>query len=207
MVYADSHVLYLGSTSYPRKILLQEAKIPFVIVNQTADEQVCQSYISLPAVVAAVARQKMDHVILPLGLTVGQHIFVLTADTLSQSYDGRIQGKPVDRADAVEKIRAARKGNNLCTAFCLDKKIWNGSSWDIQERIERVVPATLVFDIPDNKIDWYLDNSLAMNCSGAIQIEGLGLSFLKEIQGSYTAIVGLPLFELRESLEALQFSF
>ena len=38
-------------------------------------------------------------------------------------------------------------------------------------------------------------------------IEGVGSQFVKSIDGSYTAIVGLPLFELRTALLELGFSY
>lgn len=201
-----SSLLYLGSTSFSRKKLLQDAQISFIVVEQTADESVCDWGMPLEKVVSAIAVHKMDHVILPDGLVIGQQIFVLTADTLSCSSDGMINGKPIDRVDAIAKIKSARSGHKLCTAFCLDKKQWNGQSWDLVERIQESVGAFLIFDVPDDRISWYLDNSIAMSCSGAIQVEK-GLLFLKEIRGSYSAIVGLPLFEVRRALEKLNFSF
>lgn len=207
MIQFNSSVLYLGSTSFSRKKLLQESKIPFVVVGQTADESACDWSMPLPQLVSSIALHKMNHVELPVGCTVGQQIFVLTADTMSSSHQGVINGKPIDRLDAIAKIKSARFGNVLCTAFCIDKKEWNGTEWTVIKRIEECVEAFLVFDVPDALIDWYLDNSLAMSCSGAIQVEDTGLSFLKEVRGSYSAIVGLPLFEVRQALQKLSFSF
>lgn len=201
----NNNLLYLGSKSYSRKELLQKAEINFIVAEQDADETVCNWALSLSEVVASIARHKMDHVIIPDGKNTGDAVFIVTADTLSQSVDGVIQGKPIDRNDAIQKIKLARQGNNLCTAICVEKRVWNEGTWFREKRIERVVFAELIFDVPDHLIDWYLDNTIALNCSGGIQVENLGLPFLKSVTGSYTAIIGLPLFELREALEEVGF--
>ena len=44
-----------------------------------------------------------------------------------------------------------------------------------------------------------------MQASNAIAIEGCGGQFLQWVRGSYTTIVGLPMFELREALEEIGF--
>jgi len=198
------HTLLLGSKSASRQMLLNLAQIPFTLIGQNADETLCDWTLPLPEIVAHIARFKMEHAQLPVGQE-GQIFFVLTADTLSQDQDGTVQGKPVDRNDAVAKIKSARDGSNLCTAFCLDKKIWRHGQWQLIERIERVVHAEYLFTMPDEWIDIYLDKSIAMDTAGAITVEAFGAQFLKMVNGSYSAIIGLPLFELREALEKLGF--
>ena len=201
----EKKILYLASSSFSRAELLKTAGIPYKILLQDADELVCDWNLPLNKLVLAIAEHKMNHVIMPVDNKEGDACFVVTADTLSQSFDGKINGKPLDRDDAKNKIKKARKGNSLCSAFCLEKRVWHGNSWKTEKRISNIVCAELIFDIPDNMIDWYLDNSIAMKCSGAIQVEDLGQLFLKTISGSYSTIVGLPLFELRESLTELHF--
>lgn len=200
-----SHILLLASKSASRKKLLEDAKIPFQCIDQDADETKCDWNLSLDKVVESIALYKMEHALIPEALMTGS-CFVLTADTLSQDIqDGTIHGKPVDRADAIEKIKKARQGSYLCTAFCLDKKIKKGATWHTQERIVQVVSAEHYFDIPDQWIEKYLDNSLGLSASNAIAIEGYGEQFLKSVHGSYSTIVGLPMFELRQALEKLNF--
>lgn len=196
--------LYLASSSPSRQQLLREAQIPFQLISQSADESACDWNLPLSEVVASIARHKMTHAVLPTG-NEGQKIFVLTADTLSQDVDGIIQGKPKDRADAIAKIKSARTGTNLCTGFCLDRKIFKNGRWETEARIEQVVSASYLFSVPDSLIDFYLDSSIGIACSNAIAVEGFGGQFLKEVTGSYTAIVGLPLFEVREALTKLGF--
>ena len=54
-------------------------------------------------------------------------------------------------------------------------------------------------------IDFYLDQIPFMTLSGAGFIEGIGEQFVKEINGCYSAILGLPMYKLREALFSLEF--
>ncbi len=199
-----NHVLLLGSKSQSRQTLLRQAAIPFMLADQDADETACDWNLPLPQVVASIALHKMEHVIVPDGKE-GDVCFVLTADTLSQDAHGAIHGKPVDRADAIEKIKSARGGMRTGTAFCLDRKRLKSGTWVVDERIQKYVEASYEFIIPDVWVNTYLEQSYGLICSGAIAIEEYGGLFLKSINGSYTTIVGLPLYELREELENIGF--
>ncbi len=195
--------LYLGSTSRSRQMLLNEAEIPFTLVDQSADETQCDWGLSLHQVVENIALHKMDHVLLPQAQE-GDICFVLTADTLTENKFGEIEGKPIDRVDAIKKLKSARNGVRTGTSFCLDRRIYKDNAWLIDVRIGRFVDATYCFNVPDDWIDFYLDN-IPLVGSCAIAIEGFGGQFLKDINGSYTAVVGLPMYELREALIKLDF--
>lgn len=199
------NILYLGSSSASRQMLLKEAQIPFELVAQSADETKCDWTLPIAQVVQNIARYKMEHLALPMGKE-GQIIFVLTADTLCEGSDGRIHGKAENRADAIKKIKETRGGASVCSAFCLDRKIWRNDEWQIDKRIECHVRSEYVFDVPDAWIDYYFDcHPIALKAAGAIAIEGFGLMFLKSVNGSFSTIVGLPLFELREALSEIGF--
>ncbi len=198
------NILLLGSKSYSRQMLLKEAQIPFELVGQDADETACDWGLPLQQLIENIALYKMEHVVLPTGKE-GDMCFVLTGDTMAQDGHGTINGKPADYADAIRKIKAARSGNRLVTAFCLDRKIYTNGAWEVDERIHQSVSAEYQFVIPDEWIDIYLEKSLGLKASGAIAVEGFGAQFLKTISGSYSTIVGLPMFELREALERIGF--
>ena len=199
------NVLLLGSKSPSRRMLLTDAKIPYVIVEQNADESVCDWGQSLQKVVESIAAYKMDHLILPEGTKYGQVCFVLTADTLSEDSSGMISGKPVDYEDAIKKLRAARTGMRTGTAFCLDRKVWQQGTWMTEKRIAAFADAHYEFNVPDDWIERYIENSDSLQVTQAIAIEGYGAQFVRMVHGSYTAIVGLPMYELRTALEELGF--
>lgn len=196
--------LYLASKSLSRQKLLSEAQIPFVVVSQNADEAQCDWGLSLERVVLSIARYKMAHAIIPAGKE-GDICFVLTADTLSQDLDGTINGKPADRAQAVAMIKRAREGSRLATAFCLDRKVYRGGSWIIDKRIEQCITAQYIFDIPDRWTDVYLNVTSALSASNAIVVDDFGAQFLKTVDGSYSTIIGLPMAQVRQALEDLEF--
>ena len=209
------NVLCFGSKSQSRRMLLDESQIPFVTVNQDADESRCDWNLPLPQLVLSIALYKMQHVILPAGTSEGQVCFVLTADTMSHDAHGVVHGKPVDRADAIAKIKATAAGSFLCTAFCLDRKVWQpalaslgevgAGAWVIEERIADVVSAEFLFSVSDKWLDIYLEKTPFLDVSGGIAVEKFGNQFLKTVKGSYSTIIGLPLFELRQALEKLGF--
>ncbi|MCK5632489.1 Maf family protein [bacterium] len=197
--------LLLGSQSQSRQKLLSEAGINFTVVGHNSDETNCEwKDFSFEQLVQAIALDKMDHVIMPKGQE-GDISFILTADTLCLNKDGSIEGKPIDKVDAVKKLKAARRGASACTSFCLDKRQYKKNQWIVLDRIKKTVKTDYIFDVPDAWLDRYLEKSFGLKGSGAIAIEGFGDQFLKEVSGSYSAIIGLPMFELRKALD--QFGF
>jgi len=199
-----NNVLLLASKSKARQQLLTEAQIPFEVIEQDVEEKDCDWGLPLVQLVEQIALHKMNHVMLP-ACQEGAVLYVLTADTLSQDPDGTIQGKPVDRQDAIAKIKTARNGARLATGFCLDRKIYEDDQWKIDRRIVHTITADYIFDVPDNWIERYLDNSQVYSSSNAIGVEGYGGQFLKQVIGSYSTIVGLPMYELRQALDELGF--
>ena len=202
------YTLYLASGSATRKNLLADAQIPFTLINQTADESLVSLDKPLPEVVENIAILKMKHVQMPDGKYEGQIVFVVTADTLTLTGDAEtfeIFGKPKDRAHAKYMINAGRYGSLTGTAFCIQKLIWRDFAWHALEQDTGYAEGWNLIDIPEERQDFYLDHIDYMNLSGAIKIRGLAEQFTKEIRGSYSAIMGLPMYELRQTLERMDF--
>jgi septum formation protein len=200
-----SHLLYIASNSASRKQLLHDACIPFEVIAQNADESSVSTHQNLTDIVKQIAQLKMQHAQIPSGQNEGQFAFVVTADTLGLTQDGRVLTKPANRDDAVSMIVQARLGCTTATAFCLRKLIWQQEQWVVvQERLE-VCSSEYVFDVSEAFVDFYLDAVPFMNVSGAISIEGIGGQFLKGINGSYESVIGLPMFALRQALFDLGF--
>ena len=200
------HTLLLASKSPSRKMLLEQSRIPFTVIEQNADEMRCDWTLPLPDLVRSIAAYKMEQAVMPRGHSEGERCFVLTADTLSQdNSDGKVQGKPIDRADAIDKIKRARMGSCLYTAFCIHRYMWRDGSWHLEMARQGCVRSEYLFVIPDNLIDWYLDNSIGMETAGAVAVEGLGAQFLQSVNGSHSCIMGLPLFEVRQALTEIGF--
>lgn len=200
-----SHILYLGSESKTRHELLSLASIPFTTVGHTADERSCDWGVPFAQLLKTIAQEKMNHVVLPDG-KIGDICFVLTADTMGQDADGTVHGKPENTEDARRQIKELRKGGVVATSFCLDRKKYTDNGWVVDKRIVEYVASRYEFDMPDHLIDEYFKHQPDyMSYSGSINLEGFAGQFLKSIDGSYTTIRGLPMFEVRRALEEVGF--
>lgn len=200
----SNNIIFLASSSASRQALLKQMGIAFEVIKHDADESQCTLNQSFDQLLKDLACLKMKHAHIPP--VQEKVIFVLTADTLSTDKNGVIHGKPVSKADAIEKIKVLRAGGTVATAFCLDKKQLINAQWHTQERICEIVHATYELDMPDAWINRYLTVvSDYMNMSGALSLDGYGAQFVKFIQGSYTTILGLPLCALRQALEKMEF--
>lgn len=205
--------IYLASKSQSRQALLKTSNIPFVVIAQDADEGKCISGGSLQETVEAITLEKMKCAILPNGKQIGGVAFVLTSDTMGVDQSGEICGKPKDHADAVRMLVSYRNGAQTGTAFCLDRRIWSGDEWQVEKRVVCYASATYVFNVPDSMMELYFKNALKdfgityMDVSGAVAVEDYGMQFITNFKGSFTAVMGLPLYELRIELLKMRFVF
>lgn len=121
---------------------------------------------------------------------------VLSADTLID-LDGEIIGKPTDRQAAEQMLgRLASRAHWVHTAVALQR----------ETRIESVLTSSKVEfgPISAKEIRHYLDSGEFTDKAGAYGIQGRAAAFVKHMEGSYTGIMGLPLFETQGLLK--QFS-
>lgn len=196
--------LYLASSSKGRRELLTQADIPFKLIEQNANE-IYSGVKSLQEIVVMLAIRKMDHAQL-LPSFNGNIMYVLSADTMVENCFKKIMGKPKDNEEVQSQIQSINQGPCLVsTGFCLEKKIFDEDKWHTQSQIVEAVTTECLFFISDYWINKYLSLTDSFNIAGSITIEGFGSQFLKEIHGSYSNIIGLPLFEVRQALETLDF--
>ena len=132
------NILLLGSESASRQQLLKNAQIPFKTIGHSADETLCDWGLPFPELLQRIALEKMKHVILPNGKE-SEICYVLTADTMGKDKNGIIHGKPIDKDDAITKIKALRGEGLVATAFCLEKNQWKNGKWQLIDRITQYV--------------------------------------------------------------------
>jgi septum formation protein len=198
-------ILFLGSSSAIRQQLLKEMGINFHAVSHQAREESCYWGLPLEQLAPTIALAKMESLLLPKNLQDGTY-FVLTADSIAADQHGRLYAKPADRADAVQMIKALRGSGRVATAFCLDKKQLKNGSWQNEVRILKTAIAAYEFHMPDDWINRYLDATPHyQSICGGLTIEGFGAQFLQSVDGSYSTILGLPVYQVREALEQLGF--
>jgi len=115
---------------------------------------------------------------------------VLAADT-TVTVDGVMLGKPEDRADATRMLQMlSGRAHKVLTAVALQQG----------ERLEMEVSETLVRfrELSDEVIAAYTLTGEPMDKAGAYAIQGRAGAFVSELHGSYSGVMGLPLYETAE---------
>jgi septum formation protein len=202
-------ILYLGSQSKSRQRLLEQADIPFKVLTHMSDEQPRQGINAFQDYVLAVAQGKMRALRLPEPTkTDSDFIFALTADTLERNpVTSQIFGKPLNREHAAKMLRAQRQGPiEVVTACCLEKFYKHEDGWRRGEFAHWITTTQVEFYVDDASLDTYFKMLPGvMQASGAAMVDEHGLRYLKSISGSYTSVIGLPLYELCEQLRKMGF--
>ena len=178
--------LMLGSASPRRRELLGNVGCVFEVEVADIDESIIAGEQPLDYV-ARVARAKADH----LSIEHRNHA-ILTADTVVAS-DAHIFAKPEHREDAFEMWRQLSDGwHQVSTAVCLLYR-------DFEEQV--VVSTQVRFAaISDEQMLDYWQSGEPQDKAGGYAIQGLASAWVQEVRGSYSNVVGLPLFETNKLL-------
>ena len=193
MKLADKKI-YLASKSPRRRELLRQIGIDFELLlnDKEVDEQVLPDE-KPAAYVARVtrdklmsARQTMLYRQLPMRP-------ILAADT-TVIVDDLILGKPADMKEAIEMIRrlSGRTHQVLTSiAVAFQEQMWQTTQY-----------SDVVFEaLSDDTIRAYCATQEPYDKAGGYGIQGLASVFIKDIAGSHSGIMGLPLFETAQLLQ------
>jgi septum formation protein len=184
--------LYLASGSPRRRVLLTQIGVPFTAISADIDETPLIDE-SPAAYVERLARGKAEAGRAKLAVSEsGAPICVLGADT-AVVLDGQILGKPVDEADAVAMLMAlSDREHEVLTAIAV---------LDGQRCESRVVRSLVRFrPISREEAAAYWASGEPQDKAGSYGIQGLGAVFVAGLNGSYSAVVGLPMCETAELL-------
>jgi septum formation protein len=184
--------LYLASGSPRRRELLTQIGVPFTAISADIDETPLVDE-SPAAYVERLARGKAEAGRAVLAVSEpGAPICVLGADT-AVVLDGQILGKPVDEADAVAMLMAlSDREHEVLTAIAV---------LDGQRCESRVVRSLVRFrPISREEAVAYWLSGEPLDKAGGYGIQGLGGVFVAGLNGSYSAVVGLPVCETCELL-------
>jgi septum formation protein len=120
---------------------------------------------------------------------------VLAADT-TVALEGRIFGKPATRDEAAEML-AALSGtrHQVLTAVALQQGDWLESVLSVSEVEFK--------KLTEEEIRQYVATGECDDKAGAYAIQGRAARFIVELRGSYTGVMGLPLYETGQLLEKL----
>ncbi|WP_260961132.1 Maf family protein [Pseudomonas citri] len=181
--------LYLASGSPRRRELLTQIGVPFTTVSADIDEtplahETPSAYVERLARGKAAAGRR--------ALSAAQQACVLGADT-AVVLEGRILGKPLDQADSLAMLSAlSGRDHEVLTAIAV---------LDGQRCESLVVRSRVRFRaISEQEALAYWASGEPRDKAGGYGIQGLGAVFVAGLEGSYSAVVGLPLCETAQLL-------
>ncbi len=179
-----SPTIYLASRSPRRVELLQQIGIQCEILPADIDETQLQNELPEDYVVR-LARQKAEACV--RRLNVAQKNLILAADTTVE-LAGKVLGKPEDDADARAMLRSLSGGlHYVHTAVALA----------FAGNVEVVLSTTAVemMVLSEAQINAYVASGEPHDKAGSYGIQGLAGAWVKRIEGSYTGVMGLPIYE------------
>ena len=185
-------MLYLASQSPRRRQLLQQLGIePTLLLPD--DGAAAEALEALqpgeaPArYVCRVTRLKLDAAVQRLAQAGQPPAPLLCADT-TVALGRAILGKPADAAEAADMLRRLAGGTHrVLTAVALQHGGWRGEALSVSR--VRFAPLTAA------DIAAYVGSGEWKGKAGGYAIQGRAAAFVAHISGSYSGIMGLPLFE------------
>ena len=183
--------LYLASASPRRRELLEQIGVPFRVLRCSVDESPVagespEQYVERLAQAKARAGLAM--------LEAQEDVRVLGADT-TVVLQGRILGKPDGREEALQMLRAlSGQEHRVLTAVAL--------AGPTGCNVRRVDSRVCFRELGEAEMQAYWDTGEPRDKAGGYSVQGLAAIFVRYLQGSYSAVVGLPLCETAEILSA-----
>lgn len=184
----------LVSASPRRRELLAMIEVQFDVYNADIDET-RQEWEEPESYAMRMAREKAM-----TGIRMrGNGLPALGADTIVL-LDDAVMGKPADRDKAEAMLsRLSGRRHQVITAVALAR--------DEQLMDDCLHRSWVDFDaIPEDWIKHYAKQDEPMDKAGAYAVQGLAAQWIRRIEGSFSGIMGLPLFETSQLLRAAGFS-
>ena len=185
----SKYKLVLASGSPRRKELISHLGIPF-IVRPSHIEEITEEFVPKQGALD-LAKKKGDDVFSKLD---EDNYLVVSSDTLV-TLDERIYGKPKDENEA-KKILLELSGKT--------HEVYTGVYLRDRNKSSGFVVSTKVSfaSITDDLLLPYLKTKESLDKAGAYGIQGAGLTFIENIEGSYSNVVGFPLYEFIQELKS-----
>nr|BDT27339.1 Maf family protein [Bacteriovorax sp. HI3] len=184
---SDKYHLVLGSQSPRRKQLLSYINIPFQILTADLDEvsdETAPDRIAMD-LASQKARAVMDKA---SGI---ENPFIISSDTIVV-LDGKLYGKPKDKDDARAILNELSDKTH---------QVITGVSFLFVDQATKKLREHLFFDstevtfteISKELMDDYIATGESLDKAGAYGIQGASLTFISNLSGSYSNVVGFPL--------------
>ena len=181
-------MIILASASPRRQALLRQIGVRFrqqvAEVDETPlENESARDYVMRLAVAKAQAVRQQ---------TLAETLAVLGADT-AVVVDGRLLGKPSGLADARDMLRLlSGRSHQVLSAVALVK----------DRQVSAVCDSKVWFrPLSDEDIEAYWNTGEPRDKAGAYGIQGKGAIFIERLEGSYSGVMGLPLYETARLLQ------
>lgn len=180
-------MIYLASLSPRRRELLDQIKLEYQQIAITIDEtpypkEAPQDYV----IRLALEKAKAGRMAVPTTAPV------LGADTVVV-YRKQLFGKPIDEDDAKRMLRQlSGHYHKVMTAVALVT--------GTKERVRLNISKVHFHRLSEADIQAYVNTGEPLDKAGGYAIQGLASVFIKSIEGSYSGVMGLPLFETAKLL-------
>lgn len=207
--------LILASNSPRRRELLQQAGFPFTVIPSKVEEIITKT--KPEEIVQELSCQKAEDVFGSLEEKAKERSLVLGADTVvacgafeeatrcleaEGKEEGELQilGKPKSQEEAFWMLKKLQGDSHfVCTGVTL---VWQEEG-DIKKESFAVSTKVIFYPMTDEEIRTYIQTEEPMDKAGAYGIQGKGAVYIKEIQGDYNNVVGLPLGELYQKMKKM----
>lgn len=178
-----AHIV-LASSSPRRKELLQQLGLDFEIYSPDIDESVHENEL-VHHYVERLAREKAQTV-----LKLFPEAIVIAADT-SLGLDGQIIGKPESKNHAFEIWKKlSGRWHDVFSGLCVATQ---------QQMLSQVVQTQVEFQrLTTQDMEDYWTTGEPVGKAGGYAIQGIASQYIPQIQGSYSNVVGLPLYEFAQ---------
>lgn len=195
--------IILASASPRRKALLEQIGMEFEICPAKGEEVITES--RPDAVVLELSRQKAEEVAAGVltyneqhpDLATPQDILVIGADTVV-AYGDEILGKPKDKEDAGRMLTLLQGNTHSVytgiTLVFIDKSGRTGEYCFFEKTDVTMYP------MDEDEINRYIATGEPMDKAGSYGIQGRCAIYIKQIEGDYNNVVGLPVARLYQEL-------
>ena len=182
--------IFLASNSPRRRELLAQIGVRFGVIAVDLDE----APLGGESPEDYVLRVALDKARAAREVASGQPVLPILAADTAVVIDGQILGKPRDRADAARMMRLlSGRTHRVLSGIALV---------GAQETQELSISEVTFRDVPPEEAHAYWKTGEPADKAGGYGIQGVGALFVRELRGSYSGVMGLPLFETAALLSA-----
>lgn len=178
--------IILASASPRRRELMKLITDDFQAVSVNVDETLPENYPYNPSSYLAELKARTAFELYPDCIVIG-------CDTVVE-IDNKVLGKPKD-ADECRKYLKMLSGkvHRVTTSYC----IIGGDNFALDSKTTSVTFRKL----SEKDIEWYISTGEPFDKAGGYAIQGKGSLFIKNMNGDYFNVVGLPVSELNQALK------